>query len=277
MVKIFLMVNFMLPMFCYHLKKKKRKLEKKKKQQNVKCKSSHLPICFCQGAAPPTMRQRPQPQPEKLSWLSPHNVLEETFWELRPWEASELPLALRGPSHHVKKSKRWRGRPHGEKGLARWQAGVGERPREENEAARSTASTQSWEWGHPEFPRIIWVVSVITMWNRDRHTSWSEWIWIHVPQSFPTLCNPIDCSLTGSSVHGSLQARYGSGLPVPSPKGLPNPEIELRPLALQADSFLSESPGNPSWASSKFLTHRMVANWWAVLSHCTVRWLVSHQ
>ena len=26
-------------------------------------------------------------------------------------------------------------------------------------------------------------------------------------QSYPTLCNPMDCSLLGSSVHGILQAR----------------------------------------------------------------------
>ena len=28
-----------------------------------------------------------------------------------------------------------------------------------------------------------------------------------VVQSHPTLCEPVDCSLTGSSVHGILQAR----------------------------------------------------------------------
>ena len=28
-----------------------------------------------------------------------------------------------------------------------------------------------------------------------------------VAQSCPTLCNPMDCSLPGSSVHGTLQAR----------------------------------------------------------------------
>ena len=28
-----------------------------------------------------------------------------------------------------------------------------------------------------------------------------------VPQSGPTLCNPVDCSLPGSSLHGILQAR----------------------------------------------------------------------
>ena len=36
---------------------------------------------------------------------------------------------------------------------------------------------------------------------------------------------------------------YWSGLPCPSPGDLPNPEIEPRSPALQADSLLSESPG----------------------------------
>ena len=33
--------------------------------------------------------------------------------------------------------------------------------------------------------------------------------WVIVAQSCPTLCNPKDCSLPGSSVHGILQARWG--------------------------------------------------------------------
>ena len=38
-----------------------------------------------------------------------------------------------------------------------------------------------------------------------------------VAQSSPTLCDPMDCSLPGSSVHGTLQRQeYWSGLPLPS-------------------------------------------------------------
>ena len=36
-------------------------------------------------------------------------------------------------------------------------------------------------------------------------------------QSCPTLCNPMDYSLPGSSVHGILQEEYWSGLPCPPP------------------------------------------------------------
>ena len=40
-------------------------------------------------------------------------------------------------------------------------------------------------------------------------------------QSCPTLCDPVDCSLTGSFVHGILQQEYWNELPCPSPGALP--------------------------------------------------------
>ena len=49
------------------------------------------------------------------------------------------------------------------------------------------------------------------------------------------LCNPVDCSPPGSSVHGILQARYWSGLPFPSPRDLPGSP------ALHADALSSQS------------------------------------
>ena len=49
-----------------------------------------------------------------------------------------------------------------------------------------------------------------------------------------TLCNPVDCSLPGSSVHGILQARYGffnwNGSPCPPPGDLPDPGIKNESL-----------------------------------------------
>ena len=41
-----------------------------------------------------------------------------------------------------------------------------------------------------------------------------------------TLCDPLVCSLPGSSVHGIFQARYWSGLRFPAPRHLPNPGIK---------------------------------------------------
>ena len=67
-----------------------------------------------------------------------------------------------------------------------------------------------------------------------------------VAQSYPTLCDPMDCSLPGSSVHGISQAKYWSGLPIPPPGDLLNPGIEPRSPALWADSLLSEPLGKPN-------------------------------
>ena len=65
-------------------------------------------------------------------------------------------------------------------------------------------------------------------------------------QLSPTLCDHMDCSLPGFSVHGILQARViWSGLPFPSPGDLPNPGIEPGSPALEADALTYEPPGKP--------------------------------
>ena len=66
-----------------------------------------------------------------------------------------------------------------------------------------------------------------------------------VTQSYPTLCNPIDCSPPGSSVHGILQARILEWVAIPFSTDLSSLGIELWSLVLQADSLLSELPGKP--------------------------------
>ena len=52
-----------------------------------------------------------------------------------------------------------------------------------------------------------------------------------------TLCDPMDCSPAGSSVHGILQERILEWVAMPSSKDLPDPRIKPRSPALQADSL----------------------------------------
>ena len=52
----------------------------------------------------------------------------------------------------------------------------------------------------------------------------------------------------------SLPLQSGNGLPFPSPEHLPNPGIEPRPPALQADSLLTELWGKPLNTLGKPLT-----------------------
>ena len=60
-----------------------------------------------------------------------------------------------------------------------------------------------------------------------------------------TVCNPMDCSLPGSSVHRLLQAGILEWLAISFSGGPPDPGINPRSPALQADSLSAEPPGKP--------------------------------
>ena len=62
-----------------------------------------------------------------------------------------------------------------------------------------------------------------------------------VTQSCLTLCDNMDCSPPGSSVHGILQARILEWVVFPSPGNLPDPGNKFESPVLQADSLPSES------------------------------------
>ena len=64
-----------------------------------------------------------------------------------------------------------------------------------------------------------------------------------VAQSCPTLCDLMDCSLQAPLSMGFSRQEYWSGLPFPSPGDLPDPGIEPRSPALQADALPPEPPG----------------------------------
>ena len=74
-----------------------------------------------------------------------------------------------------------------------------------------------------------------------------------VAQLCPVLCNPMDCSPPGPSIHGDSadkntgvekkKKEYWSGLPFLHPGDLPNPGIEPWSPTLQADSLPSEPLG----------------------------------
>ena len=63
-----------------------------------------------------------------------------------------------------------------------------------------------------------------------------------VAQSCPTLCNPVDCSPPGSSVHWVLQARTLEWVATPSSRGSPQPRDGTH-VSCTADRFLT------SWAT----------------------------
>ena len=59
-------------------------------------------------------------------------------------------------------------------------------------------------------------------------------------QPCPTLCNPMDCSLPGSSVHEILQARTLEWVTLPSSGDLPDPGID--PVSLTSPALAGRFP-----------------------------------
>ena len=64
-------------------------------------------------------------------------------------------------------------------------------------------------------------------------------------QSCPTLCDLMDQSSPGSSVHGILQVRILEWVVISFSRGSPWPRDRIRSPALQADSLPAEIPGKP--------------------------------
>ena len=71
------------------------------------------------------------------------------------------------------------------------------------------------------------------------------WMCDACTQSCLILCNPMDCSPPGFSVHGILQARILKWVAIPFSEDLPNSEIDPGSHALQAYSLWPEPPGKP--------------------------------
>ena len=71
-----------------------------------------------------------------------------------------------------------------------------------------------------------------------------------------TLCEPMDCSLPGSSVHGLLQARILEWVAMPSSRGSSQPKDQTQvSLVAGQDSLPSDPPGSPrilEWVAYPF-------------------------
>ena len=62
-----------------------------------------------------------------------------------------------------------------------------------------------------------------------------------VAQSYPTVCNPVDCSLPGSSVHGILQARTLEWVTISSSRGSSRPR-DWNCVSCTAGVFFTTEP-----------------------------------
>ena len=80
--------------------------------------------------------------------------------------------------------------------------------------------------------------------HRGEKNLFTHKVSVKVAQSCPILCDPMDGSPPGSSVHGILQARILEWVATAFSRGSSDPAIKPKSAALQAGSFASEPPGN---------------------------------
>ena len=110
-------------------------------------------------------------------------------------------------------------------------------------------------WGH--YLGNIWVhnlelhlrkQSTKRKYLQTRHSSLSmhptslKW---SLAQSCPTLCDPMDCSLQGSSVHGLFQARVLEWVAMPSSRWSSQPRDQTWVSCNAGRFFTTEPPGKP--------------------------------
>ena len=100
-----------------------------------------------------------------------------------------------------------------------------------------------------------------------------------VAQSFPTLSDPMDCSLPGSSVHGFSRQEYWSGVPLPSPTTLPASwEICMYVKKQQLESDMEQWTGSKLgkeyiktvYCHPAYLTYMQRTSW-----ECGAVWITS--
>ena len=110
--------------------------------------------------------------------------------------------------------------------------------------------------GDVNFDHLVKVVSVRCLHSKGTFFFFPLWVFyrgiscsytvsvikckVLVTQSCPALCNPIDYSLPGSSIHWIFQARILEWVAISFSRGFSDPGIQPRSLALQADSLSSE-------------------------------------
>ena len=74
--------------------------------------------------------------------------------------------------------------------------------------------------------------------------------WREVAQSRPTLYDPVDCSLPGSSIHGIFQARILQWVAISFFRGASRPRDRTRVSCMAGGLFTAEPPGRSTRKST---------------------------
>ena len=121
----------------------------------------------------------------------------------------------------------------------------------------------NWFWIFMSTWIILFAQLKITFTIRDHVVVWSlSHVWL--------FCDPMDCSLPGSSVQGFSRQEYRSGLQFPSPGYLPRPLQSCDCSRVGVLSFLSS-------LRARQLTAGSGCNYWQLWHLCCIcKWILHH-
>ena len=101
-------------------------------------------------------------------------------------------------------------------------------------------------------PIMVWAHDQLPAWIKSLHcppiqnlASHCVCVCVLVAQSHPTLCDPVDCNLWGSSVHGILQARILEWLAISFSRGCPWSWDGIQVSRIAGRFFTAEPLGKP--------------------------------
>ena len=111
---------------------------------------------------------------------------------------------------------------------------------------------------------LPWSHSPSTSSHLQSHPSPRTLIFCHcglVDKSSPTIFDPIDYSLLGSSAHGISQASILKWVSISYSRDLPDPGVELQSPTLTGQFFTTESPGKPPTLIKSLLCLKCFWTW----------------
>ena len=86
-------------------------------------------------------------------------------------------------------------------------------------------------------------------------------------QSCPTLCDPMDCSLPGSFVHGISQARILESIAISFSRGSSRPRAQTNISYMSGKCFTTEPPGKPTWVPTLLLCPSELSTPWTLAQY----------
>ena len=87
--------------------------------------------------------------------------------------------------------------------------------------------------------------AIIFQWKNES-SIWLKYVKVLVAQSCQTLCDPIDWSSPGSSVHDIIQARILKWVAISFSRGTSHPRDQTHASCITGRSLPSEPPGKPT-------------------------------